>query len=226
MTSVAAIDPLAIAAVDDLTFTGRPLLVVDVDEVVVHMVAPFIPWLEKRGLQLDMDSYKLGGNIKYAGTERQVPKEDIGPLIQSFFDEEIHAQPAVDNAASVLGRLERVYEIILLTNAPHRHKERRQASLLSQGVTAKLITNDGPKGPIVARIRERAMAANAPDTLIFIDDSVNNLESVRVSVPSAHLIHFIAHPKFRSLARDVAGVSLKTGDWLDVDRFANGLLGG
>jgi hypothetical protein len=218
-------DPLTKSAIEALSFSGRPLVIVDVDEVVVHLVAPLIQWLEAKGLRLDLASYNLGGNIKSIETGQPIPREAVQALIQSFFDERIHAQETVDNAAAVLGRLERHFEVILLTNAPHRHRDRRRDSLVAQGVTATLLTNDGPKGPPVALIRERALAAGAPDIVVFIDDSTQNLESVRANVSEVNLVHFIAHDTFRKMARDVAGVGLKTGDWLEVERFVMGLLG-
>jgi FMN phosphatase YigB (HAD superfamily) len=213
-------------AIASLKLTGRPLVIIDVDEVVVHMVKPLIPWLERRGLRLDLTSYSLGGNIRHADTNAVIPKDVVQELIQAFFDDEIHAQEAVDNAAAVIGRLEQVCDVVLLTNAPHRHRETRRTSLVAQGINATLITNDGPKGPPVALLRQRALAAGAPDTLVFIDDSANNLDSVRASVPTATLVHFIAHPTFRSLTRDVAGVGLKTGDWLEVETYVMGVLAG
>ncbi len=219
------LDLEAETAIADLALSGRPLLVVDVDEVVVHMVKPLIPWLEGRGLRLDLNSYSLGGNIRQADTNAAVAKETVRDLVQAFFDEQIHAQEAVDNAAAVLDRLQTLCDVVLLTNAPHRHRGTRRTSLITQGITAALITNDGPKGPPVAALRQRALAAGAPDIVVFIDDSTANLESVRASVPTAKLVHFIAHPEFRALARDVAGVGLKTGDWLEVERYVMGVLG-
>ncbi|MFM9500895.1 hypothetical protein ACKI1Q_45935, partial [Streptomyces galilaeus] len=66
----------------------------------------------------------------------------------------------------------------------------------------------------------------APDLVVFIDDSPNNLESVRANVPSARLIHFVAHDALRPLVRDVAGVRLKTGDWLAVEHVVDGFVQG
>lgn len=219
-------DPLTEAAIRQLVFTPRPLLVIDVDEVVVHMLAHLMPWLDRQGLRMDLDSYRLGGNIKDAKTGDPVPREAVQGLVQRFFDDEIHAQETVDHAAAVINRLETRWQVVLLTNAPHRHAATRTASLVAQGITASLLTNDGPKGPPVALMRARALAAGADDLVVFIDDSPNNLESVRTSVPDARLIHFIAHPDLRPLVRDVAGVTLKTGDWLAVERCLAALLPG
>lgn len=218
MNTRESLDPRTEAAIGKLTFSGRPLLVVDVDEVVVHMVGHMMPWLAGLGLRLDLTSYRLGGNIKDIRTGEPVAEEHIKALIQRFFDEEIHRQGVVDHAADVLERLQARWQVILLTNVPHHRADKRAASLVAQGVTASLLTNEGAKGPPVALMRQMALAAGAPDLVVFIDDSPNNLESVRASVPSARLIHFIAHEGLRPLVRDVAGVRLKTGDWLAVEQ--------
>lgn len=219
-----SLDPITEAAISRLTFSGRPLLVVDVDEVVVHMVGHFMPWLSIHGLRLDLTSYRLGGNIKDAMSGEPIAEERVKGLIQRFFDEEIHRQGVVDHAAAVLQRLQARWQVILLTNVPHHRAEARGASLAAQGITANLLTNEGAKGPPVALMRQLAIAAGAPDLLVFIDDSPNNLESVRMSVPTARLIHFIAHEALRPLVRDVAGVRLKTGDWLAVEQVVAGFL--
>jgi hypothetical protein len=219
-----ALDVATDTAIADLRLTGRPLVIVDVDEVVVHMVKPLIPWLQGRGLRLDLSSYSLGGNIKHAETGATVAKEAVAGLVQDFFDERIHAQEAVDNAAAVLGRLEQTCDVVLLTNAPHRHRQTRRDSLVAQGITATLICNDGPKGPAVAALRAKVLASGGSDPIVFIDDSTAHLDSVRASVPTAELIHFVAHPTLRGLARDVAGVGLKTGDWLEVERHVMGVV--
>jgi len=220
-----SLDPIAETAIDTLTLSGRPLLVVDVDEVVLHMVKPLTAWLALQGLQLDIRSYRLGGNIRRVETGEIVPDTAVAALIQAFFDDRIHAQEAVADAADVLGRLERRCDVILLTNAPHRHRETRLSNLAAQRITAPLITSSGPKGPAVQRLRDRSIGASSDGTVVFIDDSTQNLESVHAFVPEATLVHFIAHPDFRALARDVAGVSLKTGDWLAVERLVAGLIG-
>ncbi len=226
MSAAESLDPVTEAAIGRLTFSARPLLIVDVDEVVVHMVGHFMPWLGEQGLRLDLTSYRLGGNIKDARSGEPVAEEKVKGLIQRFFDEEIHRQGVVDHAAAVLERLQARWQVILLTNVPHHRAERRSASLVAQGVTASLLTNEGAKGPPVALMRQLALAAGAPDLVVFIDDSPNNLESVRTSVPSARLIHFVAHEALRPLVRDVAGARLKTGDWLAVERVVDGFLQG
>jgi hypothetical protein len=207
-------DPLALEAIEELALTARPLLVVDVDEVICHFVQPLIAHLERRGYWLDLVSYGLTGNIKHAGTHNAANRETVVALIQGFFDEEIATQPMVDHAAPVLARLAELAEIVILTNAPHRHRETRRTALQNQGIRWPLLTNDGPKGPVVA-----ALSARAGAPVVFIDDSPNNLTSVRDHAPETVLIQFVADQRFLALSRDIPGVALKTGDWLAVEQF-------
>ncbi|MCC2112145.1 MAG: hypothetical protein KDJ16_08940, partial [Hyphomicrobiales bacterium] len=77
-----------------------------------------------------------------------------------------------------------------------------------------LVANIGPKGPAVA-----ALSAKAQRPIIFLDDSPTNLISVRDGGVATHIIHFIADLRFARLARDIAGIHLKTSDWRDAASF-------
>lgn len=200
---------------------GRPLLVVDVDEVVCQFIRPLSAFLERSGYWLGSVSFGLTGNIRRAGTSLAAPKETVEALIQAFFDAEIGRQPLVPGAADAFGRLAGRADIVLLTNAPHRLRQIRIDNLARQGIAVPLITNDGPKGPVLAAL---AGAAAAPT--VFIDDSPRNLLSGAAGVPEAVLIHFVADPTFLALAPAVPGVALKTGDWGEVERFLMPMLGG
>ncbi|MDR3496163.1 MAG: hypothetical protein P4L82_16310, partial [Ancalomicrobiaceae bacterium] len=189
-----------IAAAIEALRPGRPLVVVDVDEVVCQFIGPLSAFLQLSGYWLDATSYGLTGNIKRAGTALAVPKTQVAELIQAFFDAEIGRQPLVPGAAAALARLATHAGIVLLTNAPHRLRQARLDNLARQGIEAPLITNDGQKGPVLA---ELAAAAGRP--VAFIDDSPRNLASAAASLPDAVLVQFIADPTFLALAPAVPG---------------------
>ena len=205
--------PLA-DAIASLELPHPVTLVVDVDEVIVQFFRPLVTFLEAENFRLDLVSYGLTGNIKYAGTDRAAPKEVVAGLIQAFFDARIGDLPLVDGAAETLNRLAEAANVVLLTNAPHRHRATRRDSLAASGLSLPLLTNDGPKGPAVA-----ALTARAPGPLVFIDAAPSHRVSVRDRVPSAHLIHFIADPHLLALAPDISGTKLKTGDWREVEAW-------
>ena len=72
-------DDLTVEQLNDLGYTGettasrhdRPVLICDVDEVVLHLVDPFVQVLEERGFNLKSHSFKLTGNVFDAKTGRE-----------------------------------------------------------------------------------------------------------------------------------------------------------
>jgi hypothetical protein len=215
-----AVPDLLIAnQIANLSLSGRPLIVADVDEVVTEFVRPLEKYLERRGFRLDVVSYGLTGNIKHAGTERAANKEVVSALLQAFFDAEIHSQPLVIGAAESLDRLAAHADIVLLTNAPDRHREARRFSLAKQGVQYPLLMNDGPKGPAM-----KQLAARTSGLVFFLDDSPTNLHSVANALPNAHILHFVADPRFLALAPDIPGTHVKTGKWIDAEAYITGVL--
>jgi hypothetical protein len=207
------------AAIDALAIGGRPLFVSDVDEVAVHFVRPFEAYLTRNGFWLDATSYGLTGNIKRADTHLAARKEEVHALIHGFFDAEIHRQETVEGVAEALGEIAALCDVVLLTNAPHRHRETRRMALAAVGLGYPVLTNDGPKGPALARLARRAVGP-----VFFIDDSPTNLASVRQTLPEAHVIHFVADPRFSRMAKPVPGTSLKTDRWPDVARYVQDVI--
>lgn len=209
-----------LAAIDALPIGGRPLVVSDVDEVAVYFVRHFERYLERSGFRLDAISYGLTGNIKHAGTERAAAQDDVRRLLFGFFEEEIAHQEVVEDAVEALGKLARIADVVLLTNAPHRHRETRRLSLAARGLPYPVLTNDGPKRPAMRRL-----AARASGPVFFLDDSPTNLTSVREALPEAEVIHFVADPRFFALAREVPGVNLRTNSWRAVEGFVRARIG-
>lgn len=201
-------------AIDALPLGGRPMVVSDVDEVAVYFVRHFERYLERSGFRLDAVSYGLTGNIKHAGTSLAAAQDDVRRLLLGFFEEEIAHQEVVEDAVDVLGRLATVADVVLLTNAPHRHRETRRVSLAARGLPFPVLTNDGPKGPAMRRL-----AARAGGPVFFLDDSPTNLVSVREALPEAHVVHFVADPRFFRLAREIPGMNLRTNRWTEVETY-------
>ncbi|MEJ1158786.1 hypothetical protein [Prosthecomicrobium sp. N25] len=217
------LDPHAIdilEAIEALPIGGRPLVVSDVDEVAVYFVRHLERYLERSGYRLDAHSYGLTGNIKHAGTSLAAAQDDVRRLLLGFFEEEIAHQEVVEDAVEVLGRLGVIADVVLLTNAPHRHRETRRVSLAARGLPYPVLTNDGPKGPAM-----RSLAARASGPVFFLDDSPTNLTSVREALPEAHVIQFVADPRFFALAREVPGMNLRTNRWTEVEDYVRRTIG-
>jgi hypothetical protein len=124
----------------------RPLLLCDVDEVVVHFLRGLENWLDRNGLWLDPASFALNGNIRHKSGNEPLAEDRIGPALMSFFEEETARLDMIDGAASALEKLSTHGDIVMLTNLPSRFRDARIANLRSHGIEFPVVTNSGPKG--------------------------------------------------------------------------------
>src|SRR5258706_5227926 len=66
---------------------GRPLLVVDADEVLLRFAAGFDSFLKRRGLYLDLTSYRLHGNVKRCADSTAMLDVEVTALLDEFRSE-------------------------------------------------------------------------------------------------------------------------------------------
>ncbi|MEI2806722.1 MAG: hypothetical protein V9G18_12505 [Albidovulum sp.] len=165
------ISEITLTQLAGLTLTGRPLVICDVDEVVVHFTRDFEAYLDARGLWLDTSSFALNGNIR----QRQ-RCGDRGPrgdgLIDRFFvDRTRHLEP-IDGAVAALQDIGETADVVLLTNLPHSSGDDRRENLRQHGLPFPVVTNSGPKGPAIRQLAHRARTAT-----VFVDDSPSFIAS-------------------------------------------------
>lgn len=187
-------DPETVRQIAELAEDDRPLLVLDVDEVVLEFVRPFTGYLHAQDLHLNTDSFRLHGNVVHRRTGFAVEHERVSELLEAFFGVQGEWQCCADGAAEVLARLAPRAEIVMLTAMPHRHREGRRALLDRLALPYPLLTTEMPKGPAVKMLRGRK-----PRPVVFVDDIPHNLASVREAVPDAALFHLMAHSALRAL---------------------------
>lgn len=200
--------------------SDRPLIVCDVDEVILHMADHFTEFLGAKSLTFLSGGYRFTGNIAPIGSDTPITREAVRQLVDSFFDEESHRQRMVEGADKALRELQVDWDIVLLTNLPGAHnKPVREKLLQGFGIPYPVVTNSGPKGGAVA-----ALAAGRPAPLVFIDDSPTNHVSVNASLPSAVQIQFVADEAFRSAVKPSDHIDLLTGDWNRTRDFIGGIL--
>lgn len=207
-----ALAPTTAAALDGLALGRGPLIVVDVDEVVLRFVAPLERFMATRGFALAARSFALTGNVTRAGSSQAIPGDEVKGLIEAFFHDEVERQVPVDGALDGLARLAELGDVVLLTNVPSFAAERRMRHLAQFGIAAPVVANDGAKGPALAHLMARA----ATTRLYFLDDGPGNLASARDHVVGARLVHFIDDERYFHLAPTVPGTWLKTRDWREV----------
>ena len=187
----------------------RPLLVCDVDEVVLHLVAPFEQVLIERGYELRTRSFKLTGNIFHCETGAEATQADVWQALAQLFEEQAQRQALVDGAAEALNGLVRDVDVVFLTNLPHQFGAIRRDYLISHGLDMPLLTNTGSKAPAFERLKARRPAVG------FVDDTPINLTQVGEAHEDVALFHFMADETFRAMAGPLDNVHLSSGDWVE-----------
>lgn len=198
----------------------RPLLICDVDEVVVHFVRSLEEHLEENDCWLDTSSFALNGNIRRKSDDKPVPTHHVGELLYGCFDARTHTMEMIEGAAPALLQLGEVAEVVMLTNLPERYLEQRVENLRGHGIPYPVVANSGHKGPAV-----EALIDGRETEAIFIDDSPNNIQSVAEWCPDTHLIHFIADHRFGQHVTSIEEVALRTDNWSETHRFISDLIG-
>jgi len=188
--------------------SDRPLVICDVDEVVVHFTRRFEDYLGRSGLWLDLASLALHGNIKDRSSGTPVSLAEVAQLIDSFFVDETGTLEAIDGAVPALQSLGEDSTVVMLTNLPHHARDKRIANLLTHGLRYPVITNSGPKGPAISHL-----AAQTREAVVFIDDSPNFIQSARDHAPHVHLVHFLHDERYARHVEPFDYVSLMTGTW-------------
>lgn len=186
----------------------RPLLICDVDEVVLHLVTPFVEVIRERGFTLKSESFKLTGNVFCAQTGREATQYEVWEGLTQLFEEQAQRQQLIEGAVEGLNELSEKIDVIFLTNMPHQFGDIRRRHLSENGLTFPLVTNTGSKVPAI-----EIMARNASNSIGFIDDTPRNLTDVYAGAPMVNLFHFMANDNFRELAGEIEGSHFSTGDW-------------
>ena len=185
----------------------RPLLVCDVDEVVLHLVDPFVEVLQERGYTLKSHSFKLTGNV-FDANGREASQEEVWQGLTQLFEEQAKRQSIVDGVVENLNALSKHIDIIFLTNMPHAFGNIRRDYLASHGLDFPLVTNTRSKVPAI-----QILQTHCHRTIGVIDDTPKNLEQVNAGIENIHLFHFMANEEFRGLAGPIAETHISSGDW-------------
>ncbi len=189
---------------------NRPLVICDVDEVIVHFTRGFEDYLRERGMWLDVSSFALNGNVKMAKTDEPVADKVVSGLIDQFFHDKTAELEAIEGAVTSLASLAQKASVVLLTNLPHHARDKRIANMVSLGVHHPVVTNSGPKGPAISHL-----AAQTSKPVVFVDDSPNFILSARDHAPNVHLVHFLHDPRFARHHEPFDFASLTTGAWAE-----------
>lgn len=178
-----------------LSLKDRPLIVCDVDDVVLQFFAPFEDYLKKDGLELLPRSFRLTGNIVSVGTEIAIEDTAVKQLIGSFFESQEEWQTPFDQALDTLNALGAEADVLFLTAMPPRYSKPRRRLLDRLGFDFPLVATEEPKGPVMRRIH-----GERPLPSVFIDDMAHNLHSVRDHVENCLVLHMMPDSPLHLLA--------------------------
>ncbi|WP_435418933.1 HAD family hydrolase [Parerythrobacter aurantius] len=170
---------------------NRPLIISDCDEVLLHMVAHFRDFLDERhGIDFALDNGDWGTALTWQASGEQVEPVDIWKYLNLFFDTEMDSQLPIKGAVEAMGTLAEKADVVILTNLLDDRRDRRAEQLLRYGIDVPVYTNQGPKGPALAKI----LAEYNPSKAVFIDDLAQHHGSAAETVPDVTRLHLCGEP--------------------------------
>lgn len=178
--------------------SGRPLLITDCDEVLLHMVRHFGEWLAEIHA---IDFKPVGGQfaeaLRHQHNGEVVPFEEVWPLLDGFFATEMARQTLVPHAAQAISRIAQVADVVILTNLGAHNLAGRAGQLAALGIDHRVVCNGhGPKGAGVRALLDEYR----PSITCFVDDLGWHHKSVAETAPEVFRLHMVSEP---SIAPDV-----------------------
>ena len=186
----------------------RPLIMVDVDEVLAKFMLGFEKFIGRYGYEMRITRFALFQNIFSAGAETHVAMDEGVELFNGFFRHGADDLEPAEGAADALADLSTHADIVILTNAPGHGREARSGWLRKHGLDYPLVVNAGLKGPVAAEMARRTAGAS-----VFIDDLLPNLESVADSAPAVSRFQMVADERLRPRAPSIPERHPRHDEW-------------
>jgi hypothetical protein len=190
--------------------TGRPLLITDCDEVLLHMVAHFQAWLsEAHAIDFAFETGDFAGALTERRSGARVAEDRVWPLLTDFFRGEMHRQTLVPGALEALGRIGEVADIVILTNLGDEAHRWRVEQLAAHGIAHEVVCNQGGKGVPARALIDRHGAGAA----VFVDDLAVHHASVAKHAPEAWRLHMVAEPRLAPAVASAEHAHARIDDW-------------
>jgi len=189
----------------------RPLLISDCDDVLLHFAPHFAEWVaEAHGLTFLLDAPGFAGALRDSAGE-PVPREQVWPLLDQFFDNEMHRQHVVAGALEALRAIGAEAEIVILTNIGDHYRANRIAQLERFEIRHRVLCNQGGKGrPVLELVDEMRPAA-----AVFVDDLAVHHESVAKHAPQVWRLQMIAEPRLAAITPPAPCADARIDAWAD-----------
>jgi FMN phosphatase YigB (HAD superfamily) len=191
---------------------GRPLLITDCDEVLLHMVRHFADWLdEEHAILFRPEEGDMAGGLKFRETGERVPTEQVWEHLWGFFSTEMDRQTIVPGALEALGRIGETADIVILTNLGDDLHAGRVEQLARHGIAHEVVCNHGGKGEPLRRIVERHGASRS----VFVDDLAVHHASVAKHSPDTCRLHMVAEPSLAKVTAPAEHAHARIDDWAE-----------
>lgn len=197
---------------------GRPLLIVDADEVLLRFVEGFDRFLGEQDLFLDLTSYRLHGNVKRQDDRTAILDVEVTALLEEF-RRDLDSLEMVDGARDSLHRLSRQLDIVVLTNISPTQAIARLRNLEIFGLSLPVVANSGLKGESVKVLTSRAGRPS-----FFVDDIPQNLASSAQHAPDVMRIHLIGDDRLKPLLPAAEHAHFRGEGWKDAEAFISSKL--
>ncbi|HEY0114231.1 MAG TPA: HAD family hydrolase [Allosphingosinicella sp.] len=202
---------------------SRPLLVSDCDEVLLHMVSHFADWVSEAhdlSFRIDVSSFR---EALTDASGQPVAEERVWPLLDGFFETEMHRQNIVRGAAEALKAIGEEADIVILTNIGDRYEAGRVEQLERFEIRHRVLCNRGGKGRPVLELIEQMQ----PSVAVFVDDLAVHHHSVANHAPDVWRLHMIAEARLAAATPPAPHAHARIDDWGEAvtwirERFALG----
>ncbi len=192
----------------------RPLIISDADEVIADFMGGFETYMQTQGFYFNWASYRLNENIRRKSDDEAANRDEVRELIGGFYVACIDTLATVPEAVETLQALAARATIVVLSNQPAEHRERRRQWLEGLGLDVPLVTNGGPKGPAV-----RALSERVSGPVYFLDDAPSHHTSVAADAGHVFRIHFVANPGLAPLIKTAADCHQRAASWREARGF-------
>lgn len=195
-------------AIADLERRHDALVVLDIDEVVIHFIEPFKALLEEHGARLKADDFRLTGNVRSLSTGAALTGHQLNGMTERLYEDQETRQTLVDGVREAVAAIAPVADIVFLTAMTPSFYPIRRRHLDTAGLDAPMIATERSKGGVVAELAEIW-----PGPIVFVDDLPPNLVTVGRSVPRAFLVHLMASETFRAHLPPLPEGAASARDW-------------
>lgn len=187
------------------------MLVVDIDEVVLHHSKHLIDHLNSLGIEMTEFVHELRGELRYETSQTVLSEDEQNRVLSDSFIHFAHCQQPIPGSVETLTQLSSDYYIVFLSNVPQRAAHMRRERLDFLGLTYPFFANTGGKGRAV-----KTLSGMTDAPIFFIDDSLRQIENVKLHTPNTTCIQFTFVDEIRSTATSVRRDVNRASKWEEV----------